>query len=137
MKKAQQEDLIISEMLDNIDKIKVVDIYNYDSVGNVYSLNDFFVYKQDTINYNFSIFLISFLLIFISVGFYIDGSYFTSIIFIISALLSLIFWYLYVYNVYVYSQGKYKKCFLLKNQKQIRLIIMQVETRNILNSMKN
>ena len=44
MKKAQQEDLIILELLDKIEKIKVSGSRIEDSKGNVYELSDLLIF---------------------------------------------------------------------------------------------
>ncbi len=137
MKKAQQEDLIICELLENIDKIKIVDIYKYDAVGNVYALNNFYVYRKSTNDHKFVSFLSWLVLTFISVPFYFHGYFFLSGMFISIGSLAIIFYYLHRHNVYIYSQLAHKEFFSRKNQKQIRSIMMQVETKNILNSINN
>lgn len=137
MKKAQQEDLIISELLENIENIKIANRHKYGAADNVYCLNDFYIYKIKTIDHKFASFLVWFMLAFISIGFYTNGYYFLSGMAISIGSLCIIYVYLYRHNVYVYSQSEYKKYFSRKNQKQIRSIIMQVETKNILSSIKN
>ena len=137
MKKAQQEDLIISELLENIDKIKTKDFHLDNKIGNVYCLSSLFIYKQDTISYKFTCYLIfglCFIFGLLPVRF---GDYIICITIHSIGIVSMCYYYLYKHNVYVYSQSKFIRQFSRKNQKQIRSIIMQVETKNILNSINN
>ena len=137
MKKAQQEDLIISELVENIENIKIVDVRGHDASGNIYALNNFFIYRKDTINHKFVCYLIFVFsslcgLIPVRVGDYIACIALHSI-----SIMSLCYYYLYKHNTYVYTYSKFIKQFSRKNQKQIRSIIIQVETKNILNSIEN
>lgn len=137
MKKAQQEDLIISEILENIDKIKIVDIPKYDAIGNIYALNSFLIYKKKTEDHKFICFLIwlvSFCLGFITIS---SGKFTCFFIFNFIGIAPLGYYFLHIHNSFIYSLDSDKKKFLRKNQKQIKSIVMQVETKNILNSIKN
>ena len=137
MKKAQQEDLIILELLDKIEKIKVSGSRIEDSKGNVYELSDLLIFLDKNTVEKIIHFIIMLVAVLFAAANFADEHPHVSFSLIFLSVIQLGYYYFYRHNIYAYSHDGVCKYFSRKNQKQIRSIMMQVETKNILNSINN